>query len=225
MTPVPARRAHRQRAGGRAVRASRVGVFGGTFDPPHYGHLALAEWARAELDLDQVLFVPAGLPPHKRRGEISPARHRVAMTRLAVRGNPAFAVSTLETRRSGPSFTADTVCALAAERQRSELHLLMGADMFATFDDWRRPEEIVSRAVLVIAMRPGVRRHQSRWSRRGRGVVWLDNPGFEVSSRALRERARAGLPLRYLVPEAVARYVIRHRLYRGRAGVTAAAGA
>jgi nicotinate-nucleotide adenylyltransferase len=202
---------------GPAGRALRLGVFGGTFDPPHQGHLALAEWARAELGLDRVLFVPAGEPPHKRRRGLSPAAHRVAMTRLAVRGNPAFEVSTLEARRRGPSWTADTVRALAAAHPRARLHLLMGADMFATFATWREPGEIARLAVLVVALRPGARvpRRVPAAVRGGRGVVWLGNPGLEVSSSALRERARRGRSLRYLVPDAVGRYLERHRLYDG----------
>ncbi len=195
-------------------RAPRVGIFGGTFDPPHLGHLALAEWARTTLRLDRVLFVPAGAPPHKRGGSRSSVKHRLAMTRLAVRGNPAFEVATVETRRRGPSWTADTVRALAAASPRARLHLLLGADMYATFDSWREPGEITSRAVLVVAPRPGARApRRSRWAARGRGVVWLANPGLDVSSSALRSRARRGLSLRYLLPDSVARYVERHRLY------------
>jgi nicotinate-nucleotide adenylyltransferase len=189
-------------------------VFGGSFDPPHFGHLALAEWARTELGLDRVLFVPAGRPPHKRGGALSTAKHRLAMTRLAVRGNPAFAVSTLETRRPGASYTADTLRALAAAMPRARWHLLMGADMFATFDTWREPDVIAHGAVLVVALRPGVRAPRgSRWARAGRGVVWLTNPGLDVSSSALRARAARGLGLRYLVPDRVAGYVVRHGLY------------
>jgi nicotinate-nucleotide adenylyltransferase len=196
--------------------ARRIGLFGGTFDPPHFGHLALAEWARVTLGLERVWFVPAGEPPHKRRAMRSPVRHRVAMTRLAVRGNAAFAVSTLESARPGPSYTADTVRAFAAEHPRARLHLLMGADMFATFDTWREPGDIARRAVLVVALRPGVRApRSSRWARAGRGVVWLTNPGLDVSSSALRVRAARGLGLRYLVPDAVARYAARHGLYGG----------
>jgi len=155
--------------------------------------------------------VPAGEPPHKRRGSLSPAKHRLAMTRLAVRGNPAFRVSTVETRRRGASFTADSLRALARATPRAHWHLLMGADMFATFDTWREPDEIAARAVLVVAARPGTpaRRAPSR----GRAAVWLTNPGLEVSSSALRARAAAGMGLRYLVPDGVARYVTRHRLY------------
>lgn len=217
--------------------ARRIGLFGGTFDPPHFGHLALAEWARTTLGLERVWFVPAGEPPHKRRAKRSPVRHRVAMTRLAVRGNAAFAVSTLESARPGPSYTADTVRAFAAEHPRARLHLLMGADMFATFDTWREPEEIARRCVLVVALRPGARARRSAGAgvagapmprtgraRSGRGVVWLENPGLEVSSTALRERAREGQSLRYLVPDAVASYAERHRLYGPRRAARARGG-
>jgi len=200
---------------GPAGRALRLGVFGGTFDPPHHGHLALAEWARAELGLDRVLFVPAGEPPHKRRAGLSSVAHRVAMTRLAVRGNAAFDVSTIESRRRGPSWTADTVRELAATHPRARLFLLMGADMFATFATWREPDEIAKRAVLAVALRQGSLkpRRIPPAVRAGRGVVWLANPVLEVSSSALRARARAGRSLRYLVPDAVGRYIERHRLY------------
>lgn len=201
---------------GRARRAVRLGVLGGTFDPPHHGHLAFAEWARTELRLDRVLFVPCGTPPHKRAGA-TPAAHRLAMTRLAVRGNPAFGVSALEVRRRGPSWTVDTLRALAAREPRARLFLLLGADMFATFDGWREPEEIARRATLVVALRPGVgAARRPRRLPRGRRVVWLANPGLELSSTALRDRARRGRSLRYLVPDAVARYVARHRLYAPR---------
>ena len=200
-----------RRARGPAVR--RLGVFGGTFDPPHVGHLALAEWARTQLRLDRMLFVPAGTPPHKAAARASTA-HRVAMTRAAVRGNPAFAVSTIEARRSGPSYTADTLAAIAKAHPGAELFLLMGADMYATFDSWVRPAEIAALATLAVALRPGAKRARtSRFAQRGKGVRSLANPGLEVSSSAVRELARRGVSLRYLVPDAVARYVAAHRLY------------
>lgn len=211
MTRAPGRAARSLRAG---RTGARIGIFGGSFDPPHHGHLALAEWARLELGLDQVVFVPAGQPPHKRRAGLSAVHHRLAMTRLAVRGNAAFSVSTIEARRTGPSYTADTLAALAAVWPGATLHLLMGADMFATFDTWREPAAIATRAVLVVAGRPGSeRRLVSREAKRGLGVVWLTNPGLEVSSSELRARIAGGLGARYLVPEAVERYIDRHRLY------------
>lgn len=206
MSGRPARRPERA--------AERIGLFGGSFDPPHFGHLALAEWARLELALDRVVFIPAGLPPHKRGASRSPVAARVAMTRLAVRDHPAFTVDTIEARRTGPSYTVDTVRAFAARWPKARLHLLMGADMFATFDDWRDPETIARLATLVVAIRPGSRPpRRSRWTREGQGVVWLSNPGLEVSSSVLRERAAAGWGTRYLVPEPVERYASRHALY------------
>ena len=191
----------------RRARGGRVGVFGGTFDPPHFGHLALAEWARVELSLDLVWFVPAGVPPHK-RGDLSPARHRLAMTRLATRGNAAFRVTPIECLRRGPSYTVDTVRAFARSHPGATLYLMMGADTYATFGSWREPAAIERAATIVVATRPGAR----RGARRGR-VKWLANPGLDVSSSALRARAARGRSLRYLVPDAVARYIARHRLY------------
>lgn len=193
-----------------------LGLFGGTFDPPHVGHLALAEWARERLRLDRVLFIPAGRPPHKRRRPISSPAARLEMTRLATRGHPGFGVSTLELEADGPSFTVDTLRAIGARHPRARLFLLVGADSLDEFRTWRSPEEILALATLAVAARPGSGRAATRaWARR-RGVVWLGNPGLEVSSSLVRERARAGRSVRYLVPDAVARYIARHRLYRGR---------
>lgn len=196
----------RARAGVRSPR--RIGVFGGTFDPPHLGHLALAEHARARLRLDLVLFVPARVPPHKRGRRRSSARVRVAMTRLAIRGRPGFRLSTLEVARRGPSFTVETLRVLRTRYPRARLYLLMGADSLADFRSWHEPDEIARLATLVVAVRPGHRRRPAR------GVRRLDNPPLAISSSAVRARARRGQALRGLVPDAVARYIGRHRLYR-----------
>jgi len=191
----------------------RLGLFGGTFDPPHLGHLALAEWARDTLRLDQVWFVPAGRPPHKRRADLSDSKDRLAMTRLAVRGQPAFRVSSVEARRDGPSFTVDTLRQVRDRYPGARRFLLIGADSLADLGHWRDPREIVRLATLVVAVRPGERAPRGKLVF-GRRPVWLDNPGLEVSSSTIRARARAGGSLRYLVPDAVARYIDRHRLYR-----------
>lgn len=188
----------------------RLGLFGGTFDPPHLGHLALAEWARERLGLDRVLFVPAGIPPHKRRRAPSPARVREALTRLAVRGNPAFRVSALELGRDGPSFTVDTLRALRRRHPGVRVFLLLGEDSLRDFPTWHDPRAIRALATLAVARRPGT----ARAPRARRGVVWLDNPGIALSSSAIRARARAGRSVRYLVPDPVAAYIARHRLYR-----------
>lgn len=194
------------------MRRERIAIFGGTFDPPHIGHLALAERARDRLRLDRVLFVPAGRPPHKRRTGMSSPQERLAMTRLAIRGAPAFRVSTIELETDGPSFTARTVRRLS--RPGRSLYLLIGGDSLDDFRTWRDWEEILQWVTLAIADRPGAGRPSSRaWAKR-RGAVWVGNPGLDVSSSLVRRLAREGRSLRYLVPDAVARHIARHRLYR-----------
>jgi nicotinate-nucleotide adenylyltransferase len=200
----------------------RIGLFGGTFDPPHVGHLALAEWARERLRLDRVVFMPAGSPPHKRGRPLSAAARRLAMTRLAVRGHPGFEVSALEARRRGPSYTVDTLRALRRAHPGARLYLLIGADSLDEFDTWHEPEAILELATLAVAARPGARaaprakRHAARGGRRAGRVARLGNPGLDVSSTAIRARVRAGRTVRFLVPDAVAAYIARHRLYRAR---------
>jgi nicotinate-nucleotide adenylyltransferase len=190
----------------------RVGLFGGTFDPPHLGHLALAEWAREQLALDRVVFMPAGTPPHKRARTLSPTTHRLAMTRLATRGNRRFTVSALEADRSGPSFTVETLRELHVRHPGARLYLMMGADSLAEFSSWHKPDEIRKLATLAVAVRPGARPRPGGGTRPG--IVLLQNPGIELSSSAIRARVRAGRSIRYLVPEPVAAYIARHHLYR-----------
>jgi nicotinate-nucleotide adenylyltransferase len=190
----------------------RWGIFGGTFDPPHIGHLALAERACDRLKLDRVLFIPAGQPPHKRRAGMSSAAERLAMTRLAVRGARAFRVSAMELEAAGPSFTARTVRRLTRAGRR--LYLLIGSDSLDEFRTWRDYEEILAHVTLAIADRPGAGRPASRaWARRRR-AVWIGNPGLDVSSTLIRTLARGGHSLKYLVPDAVARHIVRRGLYR-----------
>ncbi len=203
----------------------RIGLFGGTFDPPHVGHLVLAECARDRLRLDEVRFIPAGQPPHKPGTRLTRAPRRVAMARLAVRDNRGFAVSTIETRRGGPSFTVETLREVAAEAPRARLFLIMGADSLDEFAAWREPEAILRLATLAVAERPGATSQARRGARsasargragtRGASIEWLGNAEIAVSSSLVRARVRAGRSIRYLVPDTVARYIARHRLYRG----------
>jgi len=195
----------------------RRGLFGGTFDPPHVGHLALAEWAREQLKLDEVLFVPVGTPPHKRATKLSPARHRLAMTRLAIRGNPAFRVSSVEVDAPAPSYTVDTLRRLRERRPKDRWFLLVGSDSLDEFHTWREPEEILRLSILAVALRPGKGEDGLRRYARRRQVVSLGNPGLDVSSTMVRARARSGRSLRYLVADPVAAYIARHGLYRSRA--------
>lgn len=192
----------------------RVGLFGGTFDPPHLAHLAIAERAHVALRLDRVWFIPAGQPPHKRGRRITPAHHRLAMTRLAIRGNPAFRVSEFELDSDRPSFTVETVRRFA-ERKPSSLFLILGGDSLDDFRRWRDPDGILEHAMLAVAERPGSGRASTRRWALGTGRVrWIGNPGLEISSSALRAEVRAGRSIRYLVSEPVRRYLERLGLYR-----------
>jgi len=183
---------------------TRIGVFGGTFDPVHVGHLAIANAALDELDLDRVYFVPARRSPLKQDGPVASAEDRLAMLSAAIAGEPRFRVSGIELDRKGPSFTVDTLETLRAE---GELFLILGSDAYADFERWREPARIRALATVVLAARPGAPNAPA-------GVRVLDSPLMDISSRELRARAARGRSLRYLVPEAVLRYIEEHRLYR-----------
>jgi len=197
----------------------RLGVLGGTFDPPHVGHLILAEEARTRLELEKVLFVPAGDPWRKAGQEVTPVEHRLAMVRLLLASDPYFEVSTLEVEREGPSYTVDTLEALHQQYGPGlELYLILGEDALHDLPNWKKPARIVSLAWLAVAPRPAER----GWAMAGleaavpglsKRVITLPMPIIDISSTALRERARAGLSLRYLVPLGVGEYIRRHGLY------------
>ena len=202
---------------GRTRMSRRIGVFGGTFDPPHIGHLALAEGARDELGLARVLFVPAADPPHKRARNKSAFTHRLEMTRLATQGHRTFAVSDVEARRPGPSYTVETLRELRRRHPAAELWLLLGEDSLRDLETWKAPGEIVTLAHLAVATRApaaGAEAPARSLSAAARRVKWLAVPVLEVSSSDLRTRARRGASLRVLVPDAVIAYARRHRLYR-----------
>jgi nicotinate-nucleotide adenylyltransferase len=183
---------------------SAVGVFGGTFDPVHVGHLAIANAALDELGLDRVYFVPARRSPLKQDGPGASAEDRLAMLNAATADEPRFRVSTLELDRKGPSFTVDTLESLRGE---SQLFLILGSDAYADFERWREPERIKDLATIVVAARPGAPNAPP-------GARMLDSPLMDISSRELRARAARGRSLRYLVPKAALRYIEEHRLYR-----------
>ncbi|MEX0800995.1 MAG: nicotinate-nucleotide adenylyltransferase [Dehalococcoidia bacterium] len=197
----------------------RLGVLGGTFDPVHRGHLALAAAARDELALDEVLFVPAGRPWRKADSEISSHTDRLEMLRLALAGEDAFAVSTVELEREGPSYTADTLQALHDERPDAELYFIVGADALADLPNWVRPERILELARLAVARRDdvddeAVREAERRLPALATRVVWLSMPVLPVSATEIRERVRRGQPIEELVPAAVAAYIRERGLYR-----------
>jgi nicotinate-nucleotide adenylyltransferase len=194
-----------------------VGVLGSAFNPPHLGHLALAQEALWQLDLDEVVLMPTGEAPHKRILDDPGKEQRLAMTRLAAADDPRFSVSSLEVERDGPSYTYETLELLAGERPDNELVFVMGADAAVGLESWRRPERVVELARLAVARRAGVSDADVGAALRSLGAegraTMLEMPQFGVSSSSVRERAAAGRPLRYLVPEAVARFVEEKGIY------------
>ena len=188
----------------------RIGVLGGSFDPVHHGHLIAARSLREQLELNLVVLIPAGQQPFKRDGHGASATERATMAELAVAGETGLAVDRIEVERAGPSFTVDTLAALQARRPDAEWTLLVGADAAAEFPAWRSAARIPELARVVV------------FTRAGSGLPGLDLPvveipAVEISSTDIRARVRAGLSIRYLVPEVVADYIAAGQLYTARA--------
>ena len=198
--------------------STRVGVLGGTFDPVHVGHLIAAEEARAALSLDEVVFVPAGRPWFKEGRPLTGAGHRLAMVELAVAGHAHFRVSDAEVRRPGPSYTVDTLEELRAGLgEAAELYLIVGTDVLSELSRWHRPDRVVEMATIVGMRRPGAEPDLEQLEEVSPDApsktLILDGPCIEVSGADLRRRVAEGRPIRYMVPEAVARYIREHCLY------------
>jgi nicotinate-nucleotide adenylyltransferase len=199
----------------------RIGVFGGSFDPVHLGHLILAEQCREQAGLEQVLFVPAARPPHKRR-QLTPFAQRVEMLELAISGHPAFRIDELEKDRPGPSYTADTLAELQQRHAGDELWLMIGGDTFVDLPGWYRPQKIVAQAGLVITARPGWHMPDVDEFRRQLDLPedtplrsqQVTIPQIDISSTDLRQRVAEGRSIRYLVPRAVEAYIENKGLYR-----------
>lgn len=218
---------------------ARIGVLGGSFNPIHLGHLLLADEIRERLNLDQVLFVPAAFPPHKPRRELASPEHRYAMVRLAIAGHSRFAVSDLEIRRPGPSYTVDTLLELRLGTDSSaELFLLLGSETFLDLLGWRDPVRIAELARLVVIPRAGIpfdpEGEEARKILREigqdllipiapsggvptlppRGVLLVPATSLPISASDLRRRAREGRSLSFRVPAAAEAYILEHKLYR-----------
>ncbi len=196
-----------------------IGVLGGTFDPIHNGHMAVAEATRAELNLAEVLFVPAGQPWLKGKKPILSAEHRVQMTRLAIAGTPYFKLSTVEVDRDGPSYTVDTMAELQTRfGAEDELFFIIGSDSVSQLPHWRDPERLIQLCRLVAVPRPGYvlpaldSLDKIFPGLSGRMIV-LDRPEVDISATEVRRRVARGLPIDGLVPEPVARYIRQHKLY------------
>jgi nicotinate-nucleotide adenylyltransferase len=194
-----------------AAAASKIGIFGGTFDPPHTGHLIAAQDASEQLQLDRFVFVPAAEPPHKRGKSVTPAPVRLAMLRAAAADNPLFEICTLELERDGPSYTVDTLRELAGQYRGARLQLLIGVDQVRDFAQWREPQAIRELADVVMLTRAGDVEPgpEAAFVKQIVHVTRAD-----ISSTLIRERVAAGRPIRYLVPDAVAALIAREGLYR-----------
>lgn len=198
----------------------RLGLFGGSFDPVHYGHLLLAECCREQCRLDAVWFLPAAVPPHKQDRELTPAKERIEMLELAIAGNPAFSVCRFETDRGGVNYTVDSLAHFHEEEPGRELFFLLGADMLLDLPHWRNAARVCELALPVVVCRPGcqvdldclrgvvsperiemIRRHQ------------VEMPEIGTSATDLRRRVRSRQSIRYRVPRAVEMYIATHELY------------
>src|SRR3954447_14599006 len=196
-----------------------IGILGGTFNPPHIGHLVMAQEAFEQLDLERVVLLPVAVPPHKKAREDPGPAARVELCRLAVAGDERFGVSTLEVDRGGASFTVDTLRELHELQPEHDLTFIVGGDMAHSLPTWREPEAILDLAQLAVAERADVRRKDIADRLAGlRGaperIRFFDMPRIDVSSSLVRRRAAAGRPIRYLVPDPVAAAVERTRMYR-----------
>jgi nicotinate-nucleotide adenylyltransferase len=205
----------------------RLGLFGGSFDPVHFGHLLLAESCREQLALDQVWLMPASVPPHKRDAHLTDGAKRLDMLRLATGGEPAFVVSTIELDRGGVSYTVDTLAAIHAELPDTEIFLLLGSDSLAELTTWRDPRQICELATPVAVRRAGTSAADSaalaefispeRLSAIQSHTVEMPLVGFSASD--IRQRVAARKSIRYRTPRAVEQYILSSRLYLPSVGV------
>lgn len=196
----------------------RVGIFGGTFDPIHMGHLIVAETIMDEFHLDKVVFIPAAVPPHKLDKQISPAKHRYMMTMLATCSNPRFQVSDMEMHRQGPSYSRDTLAQLIEEHGRdTEFYFIVGADSVENLHTWNRIDELLTMCHFIGASRPGCMPDMEKISKRfgplAEKIHCLETPELEISSTEIRHRVGQKRTIRYIVPETVEQYIYKEKLY------------
>jgi nicotinate-nucleotide adenylyltransferase len=189
---------------------SRIGILGGTFDPPHNGHIAIAETAIRELRLKEVIFVPARIPPHKSKNETSSQQDRLAMLKLAVGGRNEFKISEIEFNRPGPSYTIDTLIELQRENPEGEFCFIIGADNISEMESWYQPERILKIVKVAAAGRPGF----SPEGKFSAMIESFDMTPVNVSSTMIREKVRSGRSISGLLPPAVEEYIIKWDLYK-----------
>ncbi|MCP4137992.1 MAG: nicotinate-nucleotide adenylyltransferase [bacterium] len=191
----------------------RLGIYGGTFNPIHYGHLINAEVIKNDYDLHRVIFIPVRMPVHKDFMGVIPAEDRLAMVNLAIKGNEAFEVSSLEIDRNGPSYTIDTLKEVKKIYPRADVYLIIGADSFNELHSWKDYEAILTMANLVVMRRPGIDEYRKDFRNIAREIILAKNPMIEISSTYIRERVRNEQGIRYLTPPLVCDYIKEKRLY------------
>lgn len=191
---------------------SKVGLFGGSFNPPHLAHLLIAELVREQFELERIVWIPNYQSPLKQDVGVASAHHRVAMTRLAIENNPFFEVSVVEVDREEISYTVETIRALQEMHPNVDFSLIIGSDSLESFGAWRQPDEILDRVRVIVFRRPGA---ESALPPRGyqERVAFADAPLLEISGTAIRERIHAGRSVRYWLPEAVRNYISKQGLY------------
>jgi len=197
----------------------RIGLFGGTFDPPHLGHLILASEARSQLELTRLLWTVTPDPPHKQAQPITPLEHRLAMVKLAIEDNPFFELSDVELDRPGPQYTVDTIKLVAEQNPNAEIVPVIGGDSLQDLPTWHEPREIVYAAHWVGVMRrPGEEVNLEKLERELPGIKskvhYVDAPLLEIASREIRNRVATGKPFRYYLPNPVYEYIEQHHLYQ-----------
>ncbi|MFA4044481.1 MAG: hypothetical protein HZRFUVUK_001268 [Candidatus Fervidibacterota bacterium] len=196
----------------------RIGIMGGTFDPIHLAHLFAAEEARFKFNLEKVIFVPCGVPAHKKPYEVTPAEHRYAMVLLATANNPYFEVSRIEIDREGPSYAIDTVVAFRQlYGEDASIYFITGADAVLEILTWKETDKLIRLCKFIAVTRPGYdlsKISEVLGEEYASAIEILQIPGMDISSTAIRQRVRNGEPIRYLVPEMVYHYIMQHKLYR-----------
>lgn len=195
----------------------RVGIFGGTFDPPHIGHLILADHAIETLDLDELLFVPAADPPHKKNQTRLPIEHRLAMLQIILIEDNRFTLSRVDIDRPGPHFAVETVSIIQEQYPGAEVYFVMGADSLRDLPKWDRPQQLIQLCKLAVIPRPNIRvspdMHEAVIPGLAQRVVMLDEPLIQISSTGVVEKLNQGRSVRYLVPDPVRSYIEQHNLY------------
>lgn len=193
----------------------KIGLFGGSFDPIHNGHLILANWVRNKLSLGRIIFIPAAVPPHKQNLKLTDSNHRYRMVQIAIENHPNFEVSDIEIKRSGISYTIDTIFYFQQKFSLNNKHLflIIGADSLLDFPNWKEPEKIIENCQVVVLQRPEVNLNQAKPEYKRQAII-LQSPLIDISATDIRRRIREGDSIAQFVPPAVEHYIYEHKLYK-----------